>query len=206
MGLWSGTKRAAKFTFVSMPLSILGVNQLRAGNATITSLWKSVVSPACPECDQGVMLRQGSSADAVTEVEPDGGVVTLYPWRCTKCSFGFLEVDDLKVVREGCIRHRNERVAAEMTTIEAEERAAIARGHRMQSRAFFGAAAVALIGFLYMLASGASFLLAVNWLSFAFLFWVFALKKSYRAWQVTTGTLFVEGAFWHWLKHEKWIT
>ena len=56
-----------------------------------------------------------------------------------------------------------------------------------------------------MLATGAGLLIALNWLSIGFALWVFGMKKSYRSWQVSSGQLFVEGAFWFWFQHQKWI-
>ena len=41
MKIVDGAKRAAKFTFVEMPLSILGWRQIKANNGYISDLWRS---------------------------------------------------------------------------------------------------------------------------------------------------------------------
>lgn len=204
MGIWKAGKKAAKFTFVSMPLSILGINQLKMGNRQIADLWKSLSNPVCPECDKGVLVMQGDEGQVIDQ-QQDGTTRHLHPWVCNSCGFAFLEENDVAKVRESAARYRNERVKADLTDMEYAEREKIARGHRLHSRAFFVASTLAAIGFIYMLASGAALLLALNWLSIAFALWVFGMKKSYRSWQVKTGHLFVDGAFWFWFKHEKWL-
>ena len=37
------------------------------------------------------------------------------------------------------------------------------------------------------------------------MYWVFGMTRSYRAWQVAIGHLFVEGAARHWFSHERWL-
>jgi len=205
MGFWNSGKKAAKYAFVSMPLSILGINQLKSGNQHLLALWRSLSNPVCPSCDKGVMVIDEEQGQVVDQ-SSNSQVHLLHTWVCNNCGWGCLEVNDPRKVNQGCILYRNERAKASMTELQFAEREEISRGHRLQSRAFFIAASIGAVGFIYMIATGASFMLAINWIAIAFAFWVFALKKSYRAWQVTTGNLFVEGAFWFWLKHEKWAT
>lgn len=204
MGLFSSGKKAAKFAFVTMPMAALGVNQLRMGNQHIKALWRSNFSPACPECERGVLLKAEGDHQEF-EQGPKGKMRVLHSWGCNNCDFALLEEDDVKKVKEHAARYRNERVKAQLTTIERDEIDRIARNHRLHSRAFFIASTVAIAGFVYMLASGAGILVALNWLSIGFALWVFGMKKSYRSWQVSTGQLFVEGAFWFWFQHQKWI-
>ena len=204
MGIWKAGKKAAKFTFVSMPLSILGVNQLRMGNKHLSDLWKSLSNPVCPECDKGLLVME-EDEPGVLDQQQDGTTHDLHPWVCNKCGFAFLAESDVAKVREGASRYRNERVKVLLTSMEYAERQQIARGHCLHSRVLFVASLLAAVGFTYMLASGASLILALNWLSIAFALWVFGMKKSYRSWQVTTGNLFEEGAFWFWFKNEKWF-
>ncbi len=45
MNLKNGAKRAAKFTFVDMPLSILGWRQIKANNGYIRDLWRTLRNP-----------------------------------------------------------------------------------------------------------------------------------------------------------------
>jgi len=205
VGIWKASKKAAKFAFVSMPMSIFGINQLKMGNRQILDLWKSLSNPVCPECDKGVLVMQGDEGQVIDQQQDGTTTRHLHPWVCNNCGFTFLEEGDVAKIRESAARYRNERVKAELADMEYAEREKIARGHRLHSRAFFVASTLAAIGFIYMLAAGASLLLALNWLTIAFALWVFGMKKSYRSWQAKTGNLFVDGAFWFWFKHEKWL-
>ncbi|MBK4987452.1 MULTISPECIES: hypothetical protein [Pseudomonas] len=204
MGLFSTGKRAAKFAFITMPMAALGVNQLRMGNQHIKALWRSNFSPACPECERGVLLQQDGDYQDI-EQHPSGRVRVLHSWQCNNCQFALLEEADSRKVREHAARYRNERVRGQLTTLEREELDRIAGSHRLHSRAFFIASLAATLGFVYMLATGAGVMIALNWLSIGFALWVFGMKKSYRSWQVSSGQLFVEGAFWFWFQHQKWI-
>lgn len=195
MGLWNTSKKVTKFTLVSMPLSILGINHLRMGYKQITDLWKSLSNPVCPNCYEGIMKAENSGEEKMD---------SLRPWVCNKCGFGFLD-SDLSSARKTAISYRNKREKTELAELPFSERENIARGHRFQSRAFFIASALALLGFFYLLASGARILIASNWLAVGVSLWFFGMKKSYRSWQCTTGSIFVNGSFWLWFKNEKWI-
>lgn len=204
MGIFNTGKKVAKFAFISMPLSVLGVNQLRLGNRHIKDLWQSTFNPLCPECDQGILIKRDGGEQQIDQTS--GGETRVYhPWGCSSCAFGFLEEDDLNKVKAAAIRYRNERVKASLTTIEYDEIQRIANAHRLHSRAYFVVSLLATVGCFYMLATGAGLMIALNLLSIAFALWVFAMKKSYRCWQVKTGQLYVNGAFWVWFQTEKWI-
>ncbi|MBE0315565.1 hypothetical protein [Xanthomonas citri] len=89
--------------------------------------------------------------------------------------------------------------------LRANERQRLIAGHVRVSRFWFGCAAVLIVGGLYMVASQTPLMAALNWLAFALLAGVFGLKRSYRAWQVETGTLFQQGAFRRFVSHERWF-
>jgi len=204
MGFFNTGKKVAKFTFISMPLSLFGVNQLRMGNQQIKALWQSNFNPICPNCDHGVLLKQ-DSVEQELEQTPEGDTRLYHPWVCSNCQFGFLEEDSKKKVRASAARYRNERIKTTLSTIEYDEIQRIAKSHRVHSRALFLCSLFGIIGFFYMLYSGASLMLSLNWLSISFSLWVLGMKKSFRCWQVLSGQLFVEGAFWHWFQTQKWI-
>lgn len=206
MGLYNSGKKAAKFAFVTMPASALGWNRLVMGNRLIADLWRTVWNPACPKCDKGVLSPHATEENlTVATSEEDGGRLKLYPWTCSHCEFAFLEEADITKARAVTARFRAERVKEFLAAAPSEEREAYARHHRLHSRAYFAAMALGSLGFFYMVASGASWLVSLNWLCATVAFWTMAMKKSYRSWQVQTGTVFVDGAFWLWLKHEKWV-
>jgi hypothetical protein len=48
MSILSGAKKAAKFTFVSMPLSILGWGQLKQNHGFIRDLWHTPAESSMP--------------------------------------------------------------------------------------------------------------------------------------------------------------
>ncbi|ATS89990.1 hypothetical protein NY98_12340 [Xanthomonas citri pv. fuscans] len=97
------------------------------------------------------------------------------------------------------------RVREQFAQLRADECRQLLAGHVRVSRFWWGCAAACLVGALYMIANQAPLMVAVNWLAFAVLAGVFGLKRSYRAWQVETGTLFQQGAFRHFVNHERWF-
>ena len=129
----------------------------------------------------------------------------LYPWACNHCGFTLLAGLDHKHVGEVARRHRFGRARAAFGDLAMQERAGFAGKHRVASRIFFCTSAAMLVGGIYMLASGTSLMIALPWLSFSGMYWIFGMTRSYRAWQVATGHLFVEGAARHWFSHERWL-
>lgn len=204
MSFLKGAGKTARFAFVKVPMAILGVNQLKGGNQLIADLWRSLSNPVCPACDKGVMSIK-TEVDPLYDQSSDGTMQRLYPWSCKKCGWEFLETNDPRKVNAHCVQLRNERVKASLSTLEMAQREPIARSHKLHSRAYFTAFTITMLGAIYMTATGVSFITVANWLSMAFLFFVFGIKKSYRAWQVSTGNIFIEGSFWFWFRNEKWI-
>lgn len=182
-------KRAAKAAFVTTPLAIAGWHMNRYLFLWCLRLWHRATYPACPSCDQGVLERA-----------PDAGV-----WRCGVCAFEAHGTLDLLGVREFARHHRQTRAQALLSTAEREHLKGIVGHHVRASRALFVVATALAAGGAGLAASGSTWLVVGQWLAFAVMFSVFALKRSYRAWQVTHGRLFDEGAAWHWLRHEKWL-
>jgi hypothetical protein len=195
-------RKAAKFAFVSIPAGLAGWQLNKHMFMWLRSFWKRSVSPACPECDAGVML-----CDNQAESAPDaaGDTKRLYPWVCNHCSYAILETADVSQVRAVVTARRNERARAMFSDLQLQERDVLARRHKIGARIFYVFSLLTFINFVHMLATGAAFIVAINWAAFALMFAVFGMKKVYRAWQVTSGQLFKTGAFWHWLKHEKWL-
>ena len=75
MTLFNGVKRATRYVFVDMPLSVIGWRQLQANNGYIRDLWHSLRAPKCPECGRGIMHLPN-------DAKPDDKA--LYGWECTK--------------------------------------------------------------------------------------------------------------------------
>lgn len=196
--------QAAKYVTVTMPLSMFGWQLNKGLFAWNRSLWTHTVNPTCPDCNAGVLVAQ-RNAPAILDQTDGDDARPLQPWVCNHCGFGLLAPEGHNGIREVANRHRLARARVAFGDLSMAEREAFGRQHRIASRIFFTAAAVIGAHGIYLLASAAPLIIAINWLSFAFMFWVFGMKKSYRSWQVTTGHIFQEGAARHWFGHEKWL-
>lgn len=199
MSIFSKTKGAAKFVFVKIPAGILGVNTLRNNNQTIKALYETITNPACPICSGGVLILEGEGPKG------NDNKNTKYTWACSKCEFMILGGADKRALAPTLTAIRQEQSLAQFDGIEDHERQKFLKAHTLHSRIFFGAAITLFLGFCWMLFQGSSFLLSVNWLSLAICMFVLGMKKSYRAWQVENGVLFVQGAFKSWFNNEKWF-
>ncbi|OAD16422.1 hypothetical protein [Achromobacter insolitus] len=200
MAILNKSKRAAKFVFIDMPLGVLGVSQLRLGNRVIRDLWSSLRSVVCPQCKRGILECM---KDEVVSSERDS--VVRHPWVCTGCGFALLEVADTRVVQETVRSMRNQEAIETLGELEFAERRRRARHFAVQARVFFLLGFAAFGWFLYQVAIGAGWIYSANLASLGLACTVVGLKASYRSWQVETGTVFVEGAFLHFLRHERWL-
>jgi hypothetical protein len=199
MSFFSGAKRAAKFTFVSMPSSLLGINQLKMGNQHISDLWRSLSYPACPECNAGVLHRH---AEATQNSE------ALYSWECGNqdCDFTILAPYNLTEVRKIAAEWSAARTRQRLEFLGDPERYKLIRGHSIESRFWFACASVLAAWLIYLIAAGAPLGACASALSFCFSATVLGVTKSYRAWQVETGNIFLpQSLFFHFFKNERWV-
>lgn len=203
MSFFKPVGKAAKFALVTVPLSVFGWQLNKGLFSWLRSSWTRSISPACPECDQGALISH-LDVEPVFERSNDRPR-RLYPWVCNHCGYALLEESSLSRVHEVTRRLRMERAYAAFTDMEQQERNAISRQHKIASRLFFATSGLMFLSTVYMLATGASSMPILNWASFSLMFWVFAMKRSYRAWQVTSGHIFERGAARYWFKHEKWL-
>jgi hypothetical protein len=197
MNLKNGAKRAAKFTFVDMPLSILGWRQLKANNGYIRDLWRTLRNPQCPECGRGVMHLP---ADA----QPDEKA--LYPWECSaKCGFGVLAPQDPAEIRHIVQARSETRGKQRLAFLGDPERDKLITSHLRKSRAYWVVVALVFLMAAWQLAIGAPMMVVLSVLSMCLPFSIHAIRWSYRAWQVRSGTLFVEGAFGRYVRDMLWV-
>lgn len=199
MSLFTGAKRAAKFTFVSMPSSLLGITQLKMGNQHISDLWRSLSYPACPECNAGVLHRH---AEATQNSE------ALYTWACRNkdCDFTILAPANVNEVRKIAAEWSAARTRQRLAFLGDPERYKLIRGHSIESRFWFTCAVALAAWLIYLIASGAPLGACATSLSFGFSASVLGVTKSYRAWQVETGNIFLpQSLFWHFFKNERWV-
>ncbi|KRB40333.1 hypothetical protein [Acidovorax sp. Root70] len=197
MSIFGKAKGAAKYVFVTIPAGVLGVNTLRKNNQTIKALYDTLTNPLCPHCSGGVMRMQGAQEGDNTAM--------AYTWACTKCDFMLLGGRDKDTVIPTLMAIREEQSLSVFDGLSAQERASVVKSHTLSSRIFLGAAVVFFLGFCWMLLQGSSLLLSINWAALALCMFVLFLKKSYRAWQVENGVLYVKGAFKSWFNNEKWF-
>ena len=86
------------------------------------------------------------------------------------------------------------------------ERYKLIRGHSIESRFWFTCASALAAWLIYLIASGAPLGACATSLSFGFSASVLGVTKSYRAWQVETGNIFLpQSLFWHFFKNERWV-
>ena len=197
MNLKNGAKRAAKFTFVDMPLSILGWRQIKANNGYIRDLWRTLRNPQCPECGRGVMHLP---ADA----QPDEKA--LYPWECSaKCGFGVLAPQDPVEIRHIVQARSETRGKQRLAFLGDPERDKLITSHLRKSRAYWVVVALVFLMAAWQLAIGAPMMVVLSVLCMCLPFSVHAIRWSYRAWQVRSGTLFVEGAFGRYVRDMLWV-
>ena len=200
MSIWGKSKSAAKFVFVKIPAGILGVNTLRSNHQTIKALYETISNPACPKCSGGVLTVQGS-AQAGDSDNPN----LKYAWACNRCDFMILGSSDKRSIIPALTSIRQEQSLALFDGLEADARQKYVKAHTLHSRIFFSASMAFFLGFCWMLLRGDGLLLSINWIALALCMFVFGLKKSYRAWQVENGVLYVQGAFKSWFNNEKWF-
>ena len=94
--------KAAKFTAVSMPLSIFGWQLNKRLFAWLRALWAGSINPTCPDCDSGILLAQ-TEASAILDqpVKATDKPQPLYPWACNHCGFTLLAGLDHRARRRG---------------------------------------------------------------------------------------------------------
>lgn len=198
MAILKNAKRAGRFVFVDLPLGVLGYSQLRLGNRVIGDLWRSLRSVTCPQCNHGVLLRQDDGqATSASDVK--------HPWTCSSCDFALLEGADWRSVRDTVRSIRQHQTLELLGQAETSSRQKRVRQYAMQSRIFFTLSFGTFGWFLYQLATGAGLIYSAHLASLAMAAGAVGLKASYRAWQVETGTLFQEGAFFRFLRNERWL-
>ncbi len=199
-----GAAKVTKYLAVTMPLSVFGWQLNKGLFEWNRSMWTRTVNPRCPDCDAGVLLAQ-RDAPVILDQTEGSDARPLQAWSCNHCGFGMLAPQGRTGISEVANRHRLARARMAFGDLAWTEREFFGRKHRIASRIFFGAAAVVGGHGIYLLASAAPIMMALNWLSVSFFFWVMGMKKSYWLWQVTTGHIFEEGAAKRWFTHEKWL-
>jgi hypothetical protein len=193
---------------VRMPLYVFGWNQHRMGWRLIRDMWHTISWPRCPVCEHGTLIpRKEEGAQSLTPHGKPGDPDALFSWwRCNKCTFGFI-AGDVADAREEADRVRLQVSRRQAQEIFGDPRALLRLGkmHSFRSRMGYCAAGlVFLIGLISYLVGITGFVAFLDGLLLSIAISLQGLRFAYRAWQVRTRTAFVNGAFWHWLRHERW--
>jgi hypothetical protein len=197
MTILKTAKKVAKFTFVSMPLSIFGWRNISSNHQHLKDLVNTIRNPHCPMCDKGVMFVH-------KDAEPDENA--LYPWTCSGgCGFGVLTHRDQDSINKVLLPLIAKKGRTQLNGMSEEEQAGLIKSHTRQSRMFWVLAVLCPLIALYSFVTGSVALTCISILSMTLPFSALAIKWSYRAWQVRTGTLYVEGAFKQFVKRGLWI-
>jgi hypothetical protein len=197
MTIFKTAKKAAKFTFVSMPLSIFGWRNISSNHQHLKDLVNTMRNPHCPMCDKGVMFVH-------KDAEPDENA--LYPWTCSGgCGFGVFIQRDQDSINKVLLPLITKKGRTQLNGMSEEEQAGLIKSHTRQSRMFWVLAVLCPLIALYSFVTGSVALTCISILSMTLPFSILAIKWSYRAWQVRTGTLYVEGAFKQFVTRGLWI-
>ncbi|RYZ88462.1 hypothetical protein [Pseudomonas baltica] len=197
MRFFKTAQKAVKFAFVSMPLSVFGWRNISSNHRHLKDLVSTIRNPHCPMCDKGVMfVHRDAEADEKS----------LYPWTCSAdCGFGVLTKRDQKSITEVLLPLIKKKGRAQLDGMSEEEQTSLIKSHTRQSRTFWAFAVLCPLIALYSLATSGMALTCISIFSMTLPFSILAVKWSYRAWQVRTGTLYVEGAFKQFVKRGLWI-
>lgn len=197
MNLWQNAKKAAKFSFVSMPIFILGWRNISSNHQHLKDLIGTLRNPHCPMCERGVMY-------VPKDASPDDNA--LYPWTCSAgCGFGVFTQRDQASINQVLLPIVTQKGRAQLNGMSELEQSRLIRSHTRQSRMFWVLAAMCFLLALYDLASAGFTPSVLGTVSVALPFSILAIKWSYRAWQIRTGTLFVEGAFKRFFFRGLWL-
>ncbi|WP_083671742.1 hypothetical protein [Pseudomonas frederiksbergensis] len=190
-------KNTPKFMFWTMPRSIFGWRSIVSNHQHLTDMMDTLRNPHCPMCEKGVMFVH-------KDAEPDENA--LYPWTCSGgCGFGVFTQKNQKAINEVLLPLITKKGRAQLNGMSEEEQTGLIKSHTRQSRIFWVFAALCPLIALYSFATGSVGLTCISILSMTLPFSILAIKWSYRAWQVRTGTLYVEGAFKQFVKRGLWI-
>lgn len=182
-------KSAFKFIFSSVPKGLIGTNQLSQGNSVIKTLLINIKNPVCPNCNKGVLLENKKEIDTT--------------YTCNKCSYSVVsEKEEIHHTISKVNREKYKNLPLHDNEGEIKK---ILMNHIYTSRVFFFLSLMSFLYSCYLIVIHASWMDVLNALSISLIFVVYGMKRSYRAWQVLSGNLFIPGSFLRWLQNEKWL-
>ena len=191
-----------------MPLYLFGWNHQKMGWRLIRDLWHTSSWPRCPQCERGTRTpREEEGAHSLAPHGKPGDADALFVmWRCNECRFGFVAggVEDARAEADR-VRLKQSRAQAQDLLGDPVALLRLGKMHAFRARLWYAAAAgVVLLGLISTLSGTTGIVALLDGLLLSIAASLQGLRCAYRAWQVRTRTVFVEGAFWHWLRHERW--
>ena len=196
------TKKFFKFTFVSVPLGVLGIHQLRRGNKAMQQMVQSISNPSCPNCEKGVLILDKDAEGFINNDDSEA----YYPWICSQCEYKIFAPVNIQKAKEIVKKQKTSFVTEKIQTISDSELEEYSKTHKISSRIFFSFSILTFLGFFYMLSfSNAKIMTCMNYLFISIAFGIYGLVRSYRYWQLTNKKLYIDNSFKNWIKNEKWF-
>lgn len=206
MSIFGTTKKAAMFATVKVPLAIIGWKTIAANNEYIVNSFRALNAPTCPECLKGGMHCKTPEFEVRDEI---GGkqLNTIYPWHCSNsaCGYELFAPKNPTAAKAVIAKQMADRGQERLAEFGKDDIAKLIGQHKLRSRFLWLVGIVLLSMFIYRLADGQRIDLCVGNLCIGFVASLYGLIASYRAWQLETGTLFIEGAFRRFVINENWI-
>ena len=192
MNMFKKSLSSLKFVFIDIPSYLIGARQLKSANDYIGDLYKTLKNPICPECNKSALIiKERNNVD-------EG----LCFWSCVNCSFYIVaEINEKKLQQE----LNKIRISKYNNNIKESDLLKIKNNHKRISRIMYIFSIIPLLGSFYMIANESPILIALDWWCVFFVIYLYAMKRSYRYWQINTGNLFITGSFFKWFKEEKWF-
>ncbi|HMY90761.1 MAG TPA: hypothetical protein PLM85_08935 [Nitrosomonas sp.] len=206
MSIFGSTKKAAMFATVKVPLAIIGWKTIAANNEYIVNSFKALNAPTCPECLRGGMHCKTPEFEVRDEV--DGKQLnTIYPWHCSNlaCGYELFAPKDPTAAKALIAKQMAARGRERLAEFGKDDIAKLIGQHKLKSRLLWLAGIALFAMFVYRLADGQRIDLCIGNLCIGFVAALYGLIGSYRAWQLETGTIFIEGAFKRFVINENWI-
>lgn len=206
MSIFGTTKKAAMFATVKVPLAIIGWKTIEANNKYIINSFRALNAPTCPECLKGGMHCKTPEFEVRDEI--DGKQLnTVYPWQCSNsaCGYELFAPRDPVAAKAVIAKQMAARGQERLAEFSPDVIGKLIGQHKLKSRILWIAGIALFAMFIYRLADGQRIDLCVGNLCLGFLAALYGLIGSYRAWQLESGTLFIEGAFRRFVINENWI-
>lgn len=186
------------FWYLKMPMRVLNVRSIADNQRFIHDTLRTIRSPQCPVCNQGLMMHD------LNEVPMNGKV----RWFCSneaECDFDIMAEPSSNVMGMAGIENALAIAApqigrAKWQALTEEEKEELIEAHLLRAITYRNFLVVLFVIYFAELVLNLWWA-AIMMLGFLALTGLLSVKWAYRAWQVKTGNLFTQKSmFFHWLK------